>query len=280
MVTARALGLFSSDPERSHVALHELRTVLSLPEDADAVGIGSCVDASVLLTRKPSLPSDATLHGLVGPLKGRAAVVQVRVRDELRPQGASPSNLGPWRSKQFACAVAGGPTDADQAGETREALLAELPDFLRRSVRGQSEAEAFFFHVLKALHDAGELERRPPSAKAVRDAVLATVERSGANPRLVVMGTGHGIVQVAHETPCALLTMEGLDTEAADALDPTLADSSLSRERLRRFRAAFTIGGTDAVLEGSSALSERIVGRDLPASSAIEIGREFEARVL
>lgn len=279
MVSVRALGIYASDPQRSHVALHTVREQVALPEKVESAGIGSCVDSAVLLTRKPTLPKRADLAGIVGPLKGRAAVVQLRGKGELRPTSSSPANLGPWRSRQFGCAVVGGPTGADQAGRLREALLGELPDFLNRSVRGHAEAEAFFFHVLKLLYDKGVAERGTPSVEDVRDAVLATVELTEGLPRVVVLATGHGIVQVSHETPSSLLSIEGLGVDVADELDPTLADSSLARERLRRFRAVLTLGGTTAPLEGVE-MPEHVTARDLPQSSAVEVGRDFEPRVL
>lgn len=277
MATARALGLLTSDPQRCHVALTALSGLLELPVDSDGAGIGSCVDAAALLTRKPTLPRSATLAQLVGPQKGRTAVVQLRVKSDVRPSTESPNNLGPWRMKDYACAVIGGPTSADHAGTLRDKLLGELPDFLHRSVRGQTEGEAFFFAVLAALHEKGVLERAP-RADMVAEAVRAVVKRTDDLPRHVVIANGTTLLFVSHEMTTGIVRMEGLDEEIATSLEPTLADSSLARDRLKRFRGIFTAGGLDVPLERAGERPAGVQLMGLPDTCAVEVGRNFEPR--
>lgn len=279
MATARALGLLSSDPQRCHVALTSVASLLRVPPNADGAGIGSCVDAAALLTRKPTMPPRATFADLVGPLKGRTAVVQLRVSSDVRPVTESPNNLGPWRLKSYACAVIGGPTSADHAGTLRDKLVKELPDFLHRSVRGQTEGEAFFFAVLAELHANGVLERAP-AAEIVADAVRAVIRRTDELPRHVVLANGTSLVLVSHEMRTGIVRVDGLDEDIATTLDPTLSDSSLARERLRRFRGVITAGALDEPLESAAErpTGVRLIG--LPDTCAIEVGRDFEPRPL
>lgn len=279
MVKARALGLFVSDPQRAHVALHSVEAFLRLPDDADGVGVGSCVDASVLLTRRPSLSSQAGFADVVGPLKGRTAVVQVRDKNALRPSAESPANLGPWRMRHYACSVVGGPTDADTAGQLRDQLLRDLPDFLRRSVRGQSEGEAFFFAVIARLHERGLLDRAPPG-EALADAIRETIKATDDLPRHVLLANGTWLVHVSNRMPSGLVLFERLDEGLAGDIDASLADSSLARERLRRFRGVLVAGGLDGGLEEGQAAAPGHKVRGLPETCATWVGRDFEPRSL
>src|SRR3954470_7863949 len=153
MAGTRAIGLVCNDPQRAQIAFVQVAPLASLPATADAIGIASLVDGSALLSRLPACIAGASMADAVGPIKGRCAVVQVRVRDELRPHGPDgTANLGPFRARSYAAAVVGGPQDADAASSSRERLLGTLPDFLRRFVAGQSEAEALFLAILGRLH--------------------------------------------------------------------------------------------------------------------------------
>lgn len=281
MVWVRAVGFLMNDPQRGHVALHALRDVFSIPPSVDGIGIGSCVDGSVLLSKLPSVPDDSSLSRLVGPLKGRVAVLQLRDASDLRPSVRSANNLGPYRFRAFACAVIGGPQTADEAMTLREKLLADLPDFLRRSVRGQTEGEVFFYAVLARLFSMGLLERGLVPPSAVVDAVLETRRAVGDDtPRHVALSTGVELVQVSRGMPSALLTLKGLDLAAADDLDPTLTDSSLGRERLRRFRAALTLGGLDRPFDEATPVPSGVQIRALSDDSQAVLGRDLEPHLL
>ncbi|MFZ9889514.1 MAG: hypothetical protein ACO3JL_18620, partial [Myxococcota bacterium] len=275
MVTARALGLLLSDPQRSQAALAGLGAHLGLPSMTDGAGIASSVDGGTLLTRRPGLPPMMTLSGLVGTLKGRTAVVQLRLPTDVRPTSESPHHLGPFRLKGIACAVVGGPQDADHAGALRERLIASLPDFLRRSVLGQSEGEAFFFAVLASLQTRGLLERTP-SAEQIALAVREGIAQTDGLPRYVVIANGSSLVVVSQGIPGGFVTMSGIDEEVASGLEPTLADSSLARERLRRFRGIVTVGALDEPLPSSHGSTFRFT--NLAETCAVEFGRDFESR--
>jgi hypothetical protein len=275
MVAVQTLGLMMSDPQRGHVALHALADALTVPSDIDGVGQGSCVDGSVLLRRHPTAPDDLSSFGaLLGPLKARCTVVQIRRERDLRPKLRSPTNLGPFRWKQLSFAASGGPTSGEAAVGLRDAYLDTLPDFLRRSIEGQTEAEGFFFAALARLHDSGALKAPKLDAEQVVVAVRETIEAHCADvPRHTVIATGTEIVHVAHMVPAVMVRVEGLDLDKAEAVDPTLVDSSMGRERLRRFRGVF-VAGAGELGEVPAEL------KPLPADAALVIARDLEAREL
>jgi len=281
MVSAKAIGVAMNDPQRGHVAFQALRALLRLPTDADAFGVASCVDASVLVTRRPTIPSDASLTTLVGTFKGRFAVAQVRTANELRPPRHEAANIGPFRGKSFAAAVVGGPQDGEAAAASRERLLAGLPDFIRRALLGQTEGEAFFAAVLADLHARGLLDRGAP---APADDVVVAIRRAQAKgepaPRQVTIATGAELVHVSFDVENALVRLDGLDEQEAAALEPTLADSSIARERLRRFRAVFTLGDLDGPLEDTRGLPPKATLQRQKRDAAVVVGGDLEVRTV
>jgi hypothetical protein len=281
MVSARAIGLVMNDPQRGHVAFHALRDLLTVPTGADAIGVASCVDASVLVTRRPTLPPDTSLASLVGTFKGRFAVVQVRTQAELRPPRNEAANIGPFRGKTFAAAVSGGPQDHEAAASSREKLLVGLPDFLRRMLAGQTEGEAFFAATLAELHERGALDRGIP---APGEAVVAAVRHAQAKgiyaPRQVTIATGAELVHVSFGVENAIVRLDGLNEADASTLDPTLADSSIVRERLRRFRAVFTLGVLDHPLEDTRGLPASATLLRQKSDVAVVVGGDLEVRTV
>ena len=285
MVGTRSVGLVCNDPQRAQIALFETAPIVGLPAAADAIGIASLVDGSALLSRLPAIPAGATLADAVGPIKGRCAVVQVRVRDELRPHGPDgTANLGPFRARSYAGAVVGGPQDADAASASRDRLVAALPDFLRRFVAGQSEAEALFLAILGRLHQKGALESPHGNAAALADAAREVVEKSaqdtGRAPRHVVITNGAELVHVAAGMSSAIITLSGLSESVADDVDATLTDSSMGRERLRRFKGVLCFGALETPLKASTPVPAGAALQVLPEAAAALVTRELTVRLL
>lgn len=281
MVGVRALGLMCNDPQRGIVALHELAALAGLPSDAEAIGTASIVDGAALLSRLPALMADRGLAQTVGPIQGRCAVVQVRVRSELRPTGPSgAASQGPFRARSYAAAVIGGPQNADGASASRERLLAGVPDFLRRFVGGHSEGEALFIAILARLHELGALEAHHDNGARLAQATREVVARAGGEPRQVTLTNGVELVHVAAGMPSAVVALSALSESTANRVDPSLADSSMGRERLRRFRGVVALGGLDAPLKASAAVPHKATLQVLPDSASILVARDLTVRVL
>lgn len=280
MVGMRALGVVCNDPQRGSLAIHALGPLVILPEHADAIGVASLVDGAALLSRLPAIPAGAGLSDAVGQIKGRCSVVQVRVHDELRPRGADgTANLGPFRARSYAAAVVGGPQDADEASSSRERLLATVPEFLRRFVGGQSEAEALFLAILARVHAKGSLDAPHQNGAELAAATREVLEQAGGR-RHVVMTNGVELVHAASGIPSALVVLAGLSESLAQRIDPSLADSSMGRERLRRFRGVLSLGALQTPLKASAPVPEGASLQVLPDSALALVQRDLTVRVL
>src|SRR5205823_12687116 len=78
----------------------------------------------------------------------------------------------PFRFKHWLFATAGQP---DTLGPIRPPLLKGLPDYLRRSVKGDSGAEGLFFTFLARLRDAGRLDDHELDAETAARSLAAAV---------------------------------------------------------------------------------------------------------
>ena len=276
MPSMRSIGFMLNDPQRGHVAFRALRQLCSIPSDVDGMGVATAVDGSVLVSRKPNQVDGNSLDTLMGPLKGRCGLVRLRSQNELRPKGNTPNNLGPFRMRHYGGAVVGGAQDADEAAHSRDELLKDLPDFLRRSVAGHSEGEAFFFAVLGWMHQHSTLERMVQGHDLVRG-IQATLEKSEQHPRQIVMITGLETIIVTHQMHTAIVNIAGLSEEIATEVDPCLVETSISRQRLRQFKGAFALGALEGAIEGSPAPDAGTQVMTQGSNSAWVIGRDLQA---
>jgi hypothetical protein len=297
-----ALGMVHNDPLRGPVALRSLEACVQLPDEADGLGMATVVDGAALLSRSrllatshvtssssipptspPTMSSSRSWASLVGVPRGRTTVLQVSMPTAPLVAGLDQGlRSGPFRARAYAASVVVGPHAVDQAAATRERLMAELPDFLRRCVVGDSEAEAFFLATLGRLHKNGRLEavheNVDPILAAVHE-VMALVDdvHGAAGPhRQVTLTNGVDVVQVSRGVRSAVMSVQGLGDDIAAAMDPTLADSSTARERNRRYRAAIVVGGLTGPWPSTSPRGFTV--EDLLDDGAVVIGRDCSVR--
>jgi hypothetical protein len=291
MADVSALGLLQNDPHRGPVALRTLDAIVGIPELADAAGVATVVDGAALVSRgrlpaagssRAAATGRSSWAAVVGAPRGRASVVQLGAVGDVRPAGVDQSlNLGPFRARAYAAAIVGGPQDADAAAASRERLLRDVPDFLRRCVVGRSEGEAFLLAVLARVHARGLLDAAHDNVAALLDATQAVLDASAADgaaaaPRHVTLTNGVEVLHVARGSHAAIVTVAGLADDVAAGLDPALADSSTARERNRRYRAVFVLGGLTGPLPDALPRGFTV---DAPSGDAVVVvGRDLVAR--
>jgi predicted glutamine amidotransferase len=169
---ARLIGYMANRIDRMSVAFHQERDAITgTAGERRAWGIGFYQGDEVLHRKQPTADGEPVDWGKVTrDVSTDCAIAHVR---HATVGAFSVDNTHPFRLRQWLFAHVGTLASFDTA---RENLLAELPDFLRRNIRGDSDSELYFHLLLAALHERGHLESPSPPHAEVVAAVSMTVK--------------------------------------------------------------------------------------------------------
>jgi hypothetical protein len=162
-----------NQPQRLAAALAPVRNALIAPAPVSRWGFGYTSGGDVLLVRTPK-SSDRPVD-LAGPLAEIATdcAIAIAVRDD-RPGGAvGTDNTPPFRFRRWMFAQTGLATSTE-FDEIAPRLLAHVPDYLRRNLKGRTPSELIFHVFLAMLHDEGSVDDPNLSPTATRRALAAT----------------------------------------------------------------------------------------------------------
>jgi predicted glutamine amidotransferase len=138
--------------------------------DHDGWGVGFYQAGEVLHKKHPQGSGDALeWAGMLHGVRSHVAIAHVREAAANTPRA---DNNHPFRMRQWLFAHAG---SVDGFGAMQERLLASMPDFLRRNIRGDTDSEHLFHVLLSFLHDAGQLDGIDVADQAVLAAMRSTV---------------------------------------------------------------------------------------------------------
>ena len=133
-------------------------------------GIGFYQGGEVLMRRRP-IDDHETVDVAKVATDVRADVLIGHVRNAtvgaLRTE-----NTHPFRYRQWLFAQTG---TLPQFDGIRDRLVASVPEFLRSSIRGETDAEILFYVFLSFLHDAGRLNDGMTEPSQVRDALSSCI---------------------------------------------------------------------------------------------------------
>lgn len=133
-------------------------------------GIGFYQGGEVLMRRRP-IDDHAAIEVAKVAADVRADLLIGQVRNAtvgaLRTE-----NTHPFRYRQWLFAQTG---TLPEFETIRERLTASVPEFLRSSIRGETDAEILFYVFLSFLHDAGRLNDPLIEPAHVRDALRSCV---------------------------------------------------------------------------------------------------------
>lgn len=162
---------------------YEARISLSRPsEPPDGCGVGFYQRGEVLHKKKPRSPGQAIdWVDVVGDVVTDCAIVHFRKATvgDFRLE-----NTHPFRMRQWQFAHTGTIHNFD---DVRTDLLAKLPDFLARNVRGNTDSEVFFYLLLAHLHEDGTLDRTDVPLVSIRQAFDKTVKQIDAVSKFSVL---------------------------------------------------------------------------------------------
>jgi glutamine amidotransferase len=161
-----------------------VRDALVVDEAPFGWGLAFYHGGEVLLQRNPRPTAPVDFARATESLRSDYVVGNVRAAGA-KP---GPENTPPYRYRSWVFGHSGRILDF---GAMQPALLESVPDFLRRSIRGQTESEHLFHLFLAFLHDQGKLDEPEPrladAASALR-ATLALVEQLAAQQRATPQG--------------------------------------------------------------------------------------------
>lgn len=169
---ARLIGYMANRADRLGAAFqHERDAIAGLPADQrGAWGIGFYQGDEVLHKKQPA-PNGEPVEwtSIAQNLKTDCAIAHVR---QATVGGFSVDNTHPFRLRQWLFAHVGTIASFE---EIRDKLRADLPDFLRRNIRGSSDSELFFHLILAGLHAQNQLDQPAPPDAGLLEAIGSAV---------------------------------------------------------------------------------------------------------
>jgi glutamine amidotransferase len=258
---AEFLAIHQSDASLLACVLRRLAGKVSLGPVEPAAGVGFFQSDDVLLRKRPLAGLPPQPEKLAEGVESEAALICSGAVGNGTRSFVEAVTL-PFRFKRWLFATAGQP---DALAPIRTGLHQQLPDYLRRSVKGDAGAEALFFTFLSRLRDAGRLDDHDVDAVTAARALAAAVgeaerafeQRGKALPPLALVATnGRVMTALRRGHPVFLGVIDGLvpcqrceiATSASD-LDPRVNSH-------RMLRAAMFLSGPQEAPEGFRELTE------------------------
>ncbi|AKJ05261.1 glutamine amidotransferase [Archangium gephyra] len=239
-----ALAVLTSDPNLVRCELHRLEGQVALQGEegrSNAVGIGAYAQDDVLLRRFPR-DADLTLESLAPRHETEALLFQGR----RLPVGLSlEENTQPFRSRRWLFAHQG---QVEDFASVRAGLLDEVPDFLKRQIRGETDSEVAFALFLKRLWETGHGDDpRLPAEVAgrllmdtARSLSQASARAGAARTSTVNLLATNGYILVATRLggqPVYYTRLEGTDSCEVCGLTPGMPDTQPGVVAHRRRRS-------------------------------------------
>lgn len=260
---ARLIGYMANRADRLRDAFQQERAAIAgLPADLrGAWGIGFYQGDEVLHKKQPTPDGQPVdWNSIAENVKTDCAIAHVR---QATVGGFSVDNTHPFRLRQWLFAHVGTLTAFD---EIHAALRADLPDFLRRNIRGSSDSELFFHWILAGLHEKNQLEAQTPNLSTVVDAIAAAVKKidglvgtsKPASTLNMILSNGRAMFALRHGGPFGYVERTGLHTGEVIDRQPRPGSPLL--------RYVMLVSGGQEVPAGFETVQDRqlvVVSRDL-----------------
>jgi glutamine amidotransferase len=272
---SRLFGFMCNEPERISCALAPAKEALVAKGVTSGWGLAFFQGGEVLLQRHPKAPAGAVLDFFAQVRDLRTDYLVGVVAEQVA--GNKLENTQPFRFRSWVFAQSGviHGFPSIQAG-----LLQNVPDFLRRNIRGHSDSEHAFHLFLAFLHDSGKLDDPNVRATDVASALagtIATIDRllGGAAPSAVnfVVTNGRSMLAVRRGRPMWARKTEGI-------VDCPVCRESTTDWRADRDRRRVTHEHLRSVLVASEPEKTEGAWEEVPESSVFAIGRDLTTSVL
>lgn len=253
---ARLIGYMANRADRLRDAFHQERGAIArLPTDqSGAWGVGFYQGDEVLHKKQPTPDGQPVdWDAIVQNVKSDCAIAHVR---QATVGAFSVDNTHPFRFRQWLFAHVGTMTAFE---ELKTELLAGLPDFLRRNIRGSSDSELLFHLVLGELHEGGQLDALTPSSEVVIGAIGKALrkvdDRVGSSRPTstlnLIIANGQIVVGARHGGAFGWVERTGLTELAAGSIEEHARPGS------PLLRYVMLVSGAAEVPEGFTALEDK-----------------------
>jgi predicted glutamine amidotransferase len=197
---ARLIGYLANRADRLRDAFHQERhAIAGLPFDQrGAWGIGFYQGDEVLHKKQPAPDGEPIDWDVIAnKIQTDCAIAHLR---QATVGGFSLDNTHPFRLRQWLFAHVG---TVRAFEEIKEPLLAALPDFLRRNIRGSSDSELLFHTMLAGLWSRGQLDAAEPSLTTVLESMgeaVQTIDKlaGGASTLNAILSNGRFMYALRH----------------------------------------------------------------------------------
>jgi hypothetical protein len=169
------VAYFGNEPENMSCALFSARNALySRNHGTEGWALGFIQGGDVLLQKRPRAEAaEVDLYSLARDLKANAMIGRVGLGHD---GNTTAENADPFRYRSWLFGSIGAVPSFDAI---RDRVIAAIPDYLRRNVRGHSASEHLFHLFLAYMHDAGVLDLPSPPPAQVATALQNTLSFVG-----------------------------------------------------------------------------------------------------
>jgi hypothetical protein len=259
---AEFLAIHQTDASLLGCLLRRLAGKVSLGPAELAAGVGFFQSDDVLLRKRPLAGQQPAAEKIAEGVESEAALICSGAVGAQAARSFNEQTALPFRFKRWLFAIAGQP---DSLVPIRSQLQKGLPDYLRRSVKGDSAAEALFFTFLSRLRDVGRLDDADVDAVTSGRALAAAVgeaervfEQQGKPlPPLAVIATnGRVMTALRRGHPLFLGVVDGLIPCLRCEIGGGASDLDPRVNSHRMLRAAMFLSGPQPAPEFFRELAE------------------------
>ena len=174
-------GCICNQPEQLSRSLDAVRSVLVAGAPVARWGMGYVQGDDVLLSRNPRQQAgNVDFYAAMASLRADYLIAHASAPDRLTGN----PNTQPFRYRKWMFAqedsAQGEPIDdaIDDIGPVQAALLEDVPEFIRRNVKGKTLAEHIFHVFLASLHEIGDLDDANFPTDRLHEALAAALTRT------------------------------------------------------------------------------------------------------
>jgi predicted glutamine amidotransferase len=228
---ARLVGFIGNRPDLGARVIELESRALAVQRKQNVTpgwGVGFYQAGEILMKRRPiDDRAEIDIKDLTRDVRADSLLAHVRLATVGAPRT---ENTHPFRYRQWLFAQTGTVADFEHV---RERLIASVPEFLRGSIRGDTDAEVVFHVFLSFLHDAGRLNDGLVEPAMIREALRSTLavvdgmtaEVGGAAGQLNLIVSNGDLLVAVHrsDSPMRLRVLSGkADGDLVIGDDPQL----------------------------------------------------------